>query len=677
MAPGKRPRTRTLETGGATASKRIKKQTVAFPFLLDENAEKSLRPVLPPMRKHPLKYHRPLLLADLEAQGALLSWFEKVSKDRDMPWRQKWIDPGSYVEDPELGLDLRETLKRRAYQVWVSEIMLQQTRVETVRSYYESWHTRWPTIEDLAKASPADVLSAWRGLGYYSRATRLHTAAQKIVSDPEMNGLLPELPADLEAKVPGVGRYTAGAISSIVFGHAVPILDGNVSRVLSRQMGLYANMTGKLPTALLWEAADALVKEATWNVLVEDGIERDAEEVPRNDTPSFWNQALMELGSTLCKPQKPDCGDCPIRTTCMAYAEAERLAQKSGFLSEKDSVLPPMPISESAVVDIEDLCSLCESMEDIVVEENAASQTSTKTSSKASAKVKKPPPKNKFKQSTLSFRQANSTEIAAVETKPKSVSIVQQKQAQDIIEKHVTLFPMKVIKKAVRKEECVVCVIRRTSNEHSDWLIEQRPDRGLLASMWQFPSLTVYSSEVQTPAKGSDTDTDDEEDDDFRGSEKSKKSSARKSNAKEGNAKGSKNDMCGQQPATKPSTTTPPPPDLKERKTLAIDFVNSVLRKSYGDGASHPRNARHVTELGSITHLFSHIRLVMHVHVFEVGAEVSSVNLKSNSENAKKLFKGEKKDSAYQARKWANCEEIEAESFGTGMRRCWALVPEE
>ncbi len=286
-------------------------------------------------RSHGPSYHRPLLVDQSQTILDLLKWFEGVSAKRDMPWRAAFIDRSEYPSATEL----REARKKRAYQVWISEIMLQQTRVETVKSYWLNWMGKWPTIEALASAPEEEVLAAWRGLGYYSRATRIHTAAKQVVADPSMDGLLPETPAELEKNVPGVGPYTAGAISSIVFGQPVPILDGNVARVLSRQLGLYANPKAKITTDLMWAAADVLVKKA-----YEVGEQKGT-------VPGEWNQALMELGSTVCTPLKPGCGDCPIRTTCRAYSEAEASTTKAKSKKQE---------TETAVVDLEDLCTYCE-----------------------------------------------------------------------------------------------------------------------------------------------------------------------------------------------------------------------------------------------------------------------------------------------------------------------------
>lgn len=389
-----------------------------------------------PARAHAISYHKPLLLSRAQDVASLLEWFERVSDSRAMPWRSPFLDPAHHDAD-----ELREAQKKRAYQVWISEIMLQQTRVETVKSYWLAWMAKWPSIDLLAAAPEEEVLAAWRGLGYYSRATRIHTAAKQVVADPELHGVLPQTPPELE-KVPGIGAYTAGAISSIVYGRAVPILDGNVARVLSRQLGLYANPKAKATTDVLWEAARVVVEKA--------------QEVKQGGaTPGQWNQALMELGSTLCTPLKPACNECPIRASCRAHAEAT------------------LPASKGGVEDIEDLCKLCEPFPNDLKPEPAAKS--------------EPKGGKKMRQATLSFGTSSSTE--AKETARVS--------GDEAVHAHVCKFPMKLSKKTIRTESCLVCIVRRPAGEY---LLEQRPASGLLASMWQFPSLTLSTTEAGSTA---------------------------------------------------------------------------------------------------------------------------------------------------------------------------------
>ena len=201
-------------------------------------------------------------------RDALRTWF--AEHQRSMPWRDH--------PDP--------------YAVWVSEIMLQQTRVDTVRAYFERWMQRFPTIESLANADESEVLLAWQGLGYYSRARNLQRAARKLVA--EFGG---RLPADVDAlkSLPGVGPYTAGAVASIAFGIAAPAVDGNVIRVISRLALIDSDVRRSAALKRIHRVAAALVDE---------------------DRPGDFNQSLMELGSVVCTPTNPKCGVCPIATVC-------------------------------------------------------------------------------------------------------------------------------------------------------------------------------------------------------------------------------------------------------------------------------------------------------------------------------------------------------------------------
>ncbi len=176
------------------------------------------------------------------------------------------------------------------YRVWVSEIMLQQTQVKTVLPYYERFLSRFPDVRTLASAPEEDVLAAWAGLGYYSRARSIHRAAVKIVR--EHNGRFPETMDDI-LKLPGVGRYTAGAIHSIAFNRPAPVVDGNVRRVISRLNGI----KGRIPETFFWKQSSAWVPATR---------------------PSDFNQAVMELGALICTPSDPRCADCPVASLCTA-----------------------------------------------------------------------------------------------------------------------------------------------------------------------------------------------------------------------------------------------------------------------------------------------------------------------------------------------------------------------
>ena len=180
------------------------------------------------------------------------------------------------------------------YAIWVSEIMLQQTQVQTVIPYYERWMRAFPNVTALAEASEDGVLKLWEGLGYYSRVRNLQKAAKKIVG--EHGGHFPET-FEAVLALPGIGRYTAGAITSIAFGLPYPVLDGNVMRVLSRLYAVDESLALSSTQKKLWDLADALLSKKD---------------------PGDFNQAMMELGATVCSPKKPSCLLCPLREECLA-----------------------------------------------------------------------------------------------------------------------------------------------------------------------------------------------------------------------------------------------------------------------------------------------------------------------------------------------------------------------
>ncbi len=199
-----------------------------------------------------------------ELRAALLAWYD--ANRRDLPWRK--------THDP--------------YRIWVSEIMLQQTRVAAVLEHYRAFLEKFPTVKELANAPEADVLAVWSGLGYYRRARMMHRAAKEIAG--ERGGKFPRSAPELRA-LPGIGRYTSAAIASIAFGESVAVVDGNVERVLARFDG--AAHEGEA----VWARAQELMEEAR---------------------PGDWNQAMMELGATVCTPSEPKCLVCPLSAWCKA-----------------------------------------------------------------------------------------------------------------------------------------------------------------------------------------------------------------------------------------------------------------------------------------------------------------------------------------------------------------------
>lgn len=202
----------------------------------------------------------------------LLAWFRDHA--RDLPWRG--------TRDP--------------YRVWLSEILLQQTRVETVRPYYERFLNAFPTVGKLAAAPLDRVLKVWEGLGYYTRARHMHAAARMVVR--EWDGRFPST-VDALRRLPGVGPYTAGAVASIAFGRPAAVLDGNVKRVLARVLAIQSPIDEAGTVRRLWRAAGELV--------------------PSRGAGQF-NQAMMDFGAAVCVPRRPRCLECPIRSLCASYA---------------------------------------------------------------------------------------------------------------------------------------------------------------------------------------------------------------------------------------------------------------------------------------------------------------------------------------------------------------------
>jgi A/G-specific adenine glycosylase len=221
--------------------------------------------------------------------GAVVRWFRRHR--RDLPWRTR---PGPRAAGGRGSGGLR----RDPYRVWVAEIMLQQTTVKTVVPYYERFLARFPDITVLARARSTSVLAAWSGLGYYRRARHLHEAARLVVR--LYSGRLPE-DATALAALPGIGRYTQGAILSLAFDRREPILDGNVERVLCRLLGERRDPRSTGVRDRLWTEARRLVEAAS--------------------SPGDFNEGLMELGATLCTTASPACARCPVATGCRARAQ--------------------------------------------------------------------------------------------------------------------------------------------------------------------------------------------------------------------------------------------------------------------------------------------------------------------------------------------------------------------
>ncbi|KAI7868937.1 DNA glycosylase [Spinellus fusiger] len=230
---------------------------------------------------HEASYHQITSKEKNTLPDQLLEWFDR-EKRLTMPWRKVF----------QSDLDIK-ALGQRAYEA-------------TVIEYYNRWMDAFPTIYDLAKSDIEKVNTLWAGLGYYSRARRLWEGAQKVVT--EFDGVLPNDPKELEHHIPGVGRYTAGAVASIAFGKQTPVVDGNVVRVLSRLRAIEADFKKASVVDLYWQIAGSLVPK---------------------DRPGDFNQAMMELGARVCVPQNPLCSECPLSAHCRALAQSKVAAQKT------------------------------------------------------------------------------------------------------------------------------------------------------------------------------------------------------------------------------------------------------------------------------------------------------------------------------------------------------------
>jgi len=230
----------------------------------------------------------------------LLAWYEAGAAD--WPWRR--------TRDP--------------YWIWLSEIMLQQTTITAMIPYYERFLAAYPTVQALAAAPLDDVLKMWEGLGYYSRARNLHRAAQ-IVTE-QHSGQFPLTVAGL-LELPGIGRYTAGAVASIAADVRAPVLDGNVIRVLSRIDDIPDDVSLPAVIKRLWQRAEDLLPETQVGA---------------------YNQAVMELGQKICTPRNPDCPQCPVQTFCQAYAQG---TQNERPVKAKKAPLPHINVAAGVITD--------------------------------------------------------------------------------------------------------------------------------------------------------------------------------------------------------------------------------------------------------------------------------------------------------------------------------------
>ncbi|KAG0263197.1 hypothetical protein DFQ27_001883 [Actinomortierella ambigua] len=352
--------------------------------------------------RHLRGYHLFMTTQERERlQQHVVDWYD--IHHRKLPWRR------SFLLDGQADVaNLTAEDGQRAYEIWVSEIMCQQTQIATVIPYYNKWMSQWPTLASLAAADIEDVNKAWTGLGYYSRAKRLHEGAQKVLK--EFNGILPADPVELAKSVPGIGRYTAGAIVSHAYNVPAAIVDGNVVRLLSRLRAIGGDVKSPKVVDLHWEVAEQLVHQTR---------------------PGCFNQGLMELGALVCTPTNPKCDECPVQSSCRALAERLELNQ-----SRKEKLGASLKRKASDLEDEQwsgkNECDLC---------------------------------------------------LPEIEVDGKDRGLVTQ-------------YPRKAVKKAPRDEECAVSILHRVwrsdddgGTQRSEYLLVKRPNQGLLAGMWEFPTV--------------------------------------------------------------------------------------------------------------------------------------------------------------------------------------------
>ncbi|KAF9110407.1 hypothetical protein BGX27_006366 [Mortierella sp. AM989] len=483
-------------------------------------------------KRHAQSYHRfTTEKSRKRVHDDLIAWFD--IHHRKLPWRRDFYEPL---------LPGDERPGQRAYEVWVSEIMCQQTQIATVIPYFNTWMAKWPTIADLAAADLEEVNKVWTGLGYYSRASRLHSGAQKVLKD--FNGILPSDPVVLEKEVPGIGRYTAGAIASHAYNVPAELVDGNVIRVLSRLRAIGGDVKSPKVIDLHWQIAKELVHQ---------------------DRPGCFNQGLMELGAMLCTPQNPKCGECPLQTSCRAYAETldlKRSRREIIGVSQKRSIK-----DEDDEDNSDGNCTLC---------------------------------------------------LAETEVEGKDLGLVTQ-------------YPRKAVKKAPRDEECAVSILERvrksadSGESISEFLLVKRPEKGLLAGMWEFP--TVEQDQLQV-------------------SDNQSKSSK------------------------KQKSTTPPtlsPSTYKQRSEASRKYLEDTLQLGW------IKNCKDIQkrDLGNVQHLFSHIRKVYHVEwilVKDTIEEDSNVHEKKDKKNSNGSSGG------LPETEWLTAEELATAAIPTGINKTFQLL---
>ncbi|EAS66941.1 hypothetical protein DDB_G0270764 [Dictyostelium discoideum AX4] len=446
--------------------------------------------------QHSLKLHKFKNKQEIqEIRESMLGWYEK--NKRDLPWRK---------HDNSLDENVI------AYRVWVSEIMLQQTRVATVIEYFNKWIEKWPTINDLASTTIEEVNKVWSGLGYYRRAKNLWLGSKYVVDN--FNS---KIPSDVKSllEINGIGPYTAGAISSIAFNKPVPLVDGNVIRVLSRVRSIGANPKLSSTVKLFWELGNDLVESV--------------------ENPCNFNQSLMELGATICSVQSPQCKQCPIQSNCQAYQQEKQFIKPE----PKNSISKFFqPKNNNNTNDIE------------------SSSSSTKP-----------------------IVTLNLTDIC---------KICQSFEDSDGPTESVCRYPKKVLKTKARDENVNVFLIHQTKSNL--FLLTQRPDTGLLASLFEAPSIIEELQSKRKIKKDKEDDNSEEEEEENDKSEESDDDDDEKNSKKR------------KKPTTKKTTNK-----------ITKEFIEKeILKKLFK--SSTDITIKSVKSIGTVLHKFSHINQTLTVY---------------------------------------------------------------
>lgn len=398
----------------------IKRVKLMYTGTAVSNHVSTNKPTILNSATHNTSYHNITPNDIQQIQLRLIDWY--TINRRKLPWRGDTCeligaeDHGSKSHVDTMNVvsnQTQVTIPCSAYGTWISEVMLQQTRVDTVVQYWIRWMMKYPTIDTLANSTIDDINMLWAGLGYYRRAKYIYDTAQLLHS--QYNNQLPDTLDDL-LKLPGIGRYTAGAIVSIAYNKPAPIVDGNVIRILSRIRAIDITPDHKQGNILIWKLSEQLVSTC--------------------DSPSRFNQGMMELGATVCTTHSPLCHLCPVQSLCHAYHEVQHKQR-------------PINIPHNNVINNHEIITIDDDDDDDSVHHDSTVNSSRSVDS------------------------------------PDLCSICDIERCH--IPQSVTQYPRKSIKTKQLTEYYVCSVITRTKvDNHKQYMMIKRPDAGLLAGQYEF-----------------------------------------------------------------------------------------------------------------------------------------------------------------------------------------------